>query len=79
MIFYHIKIFDDRKETFDTKLKEFDLLIFKKIPVFESVMKNILTYNDNFILFYIILYLILYNLVGDFMKLNLSIWLLFFL
>lgn len=43
LVFYHVKIFDDRRETFDNKIKEFDLIIFKKIPVFESVMKNILS------------------------------------
>jgi hypothetical protein len=39
-----MKIVDDKKEVFeDNRLKEFDIVLFKKVPVFESVLKNILT------------------------------------
>jgi len=38
-----LKITDEQKEVFDNKLKDFDLIIYKKVPVFESVLKNILT------------------------------------
>jgi len=38
-----MKISDDKIELFDNKLKYFDIIIYKKAPVFESVLKNILT------------------------------------
>jgi hypothetical protein len=41
-VFYHCKISNDNKNLQIQGLRDTEILIFKKTPVFESILKNIL-------------------------------------
>ena len=40
-VFFHLKIIDDDKKLRNSKLKDTEILIYKRKPIFESVLKNI--------------------------------------
>jgi hypothetical protein len=40
-VFFHVKISDDEKKLRNPKLKDTEIIIYKRKPIFESVLKNI--------------------------------------